>query len=368
MQFLSKMYRQDVVTVVLLADGEAKQETVDSSHPNYKALRQAVMDNDPETFAEMLRPVAKLESQVVNGVRVSTGVVVDGMGNATYQGRELNHVVVKEIKRAIHEGRPVDTLKGFLEKLYSNPSSRAINELWGFIEAAGLTLTEDGCFLAYKSVKSDFYSKTSGDLTLLQGKVDKDGYIYNGVGETIECLRNEVDDEKDRTCSRGLHAGALEYAGPGGYFNNGSSDKCVIVKIDPKDVVSVPSDHSNQKLRTCKYEVVAEYQGVLNAPVYSGHVDYDNDDYGYDDEYEDDWEEEEFDEDTLEAEDMLVGHIYRFTYVNSSENSQRSVLITENDMVNEYVMGTLVYPEVNAGEVRRFNYDCIGEDIFEVEV
>jgi hypothetical protein len=36
------------------------------------------------------------------------------------------------------------------------------------------------------------------------------------------------------------------------------SGRMLVVKINPKDVVSVPGDCSHQKLRTCRYEVIAE--------------------------------------------------------------------------------------------------------------
>ena len=39
--------------------------------------------------------------------------------------------------------------------------------------------------------------------------------------------------------------------------------KVVIVKVNPKDVVSVPHDCNCQKLRTCAYTVVAEHIGTL---------------------------------------------------------------------------------------------------------
>lgn len=38
----------------------------------------------------------------------------------------------------------------------------------------------------------------------------------------------------------------------------------MVVKIDPKDVVSVPSDCSFQKLRACRYIVVAENEYKLS--------------------------------------------------------------------------------------------------------
>jgi hypothetical protein len=55
----------------------------------------------------------------------------------------------------------------------------------------------------------------------------------------------------------------LEYAGPGGWYHR-SDDVVVIVKVNPRDAVSVPIDHSAQKLRVCRYEVVGVYDRPLD--------------------------------------------------------------------------------------------------------
>jgi hypothetical protein len=137
--------------------------------------------------------------------------------------------------------------------------------------------------LAYKGVTNDSYSITSGKITLISGKTNSDGRIFNGVGETIEVPRNEVDDNRNNGCSQGLHVGSLEYAaefaGPVG--------KVLIVEVCPSDVVSVPLDCSCQKLRTSKYKVVGEYSGPLPDTYTSSYTsndsvwDYDNDDNDY---------------------------------------------------------------------------------------
>ena len=85
--------------------------------------------------------------------------------------------------------------------------------------------------------------------------------------------RNKVDDNKDVGCSKGLHAGTLEYAS--GYACD--NDKLVLVEIDPADVVSIPTDCEFQKLRTCKYKVVAEYERPLTEAVYPSQYDTDYD-------------------------------------------------------------------------------------------
>jgi hypothetical protein len=78
--------------------------------------------------------------------------------------------------------------------------------------------------------------------------------------------RNKVNENKDQTCSYGLHFAAYEYA-----EGFGRGGRMMIMKINPKDVVSIPSDYNNQKGRCCKYEVLAEVDrsdsGLVGIPV-----------------------------------------------------------------------------------------------------
>lgn len=196
----------------------------------------------------------------------SAGEFTVESGVVLRNGIPVHNVITDRILDFLDKGLPFEPLLVFLNNLHSNPSSRAVTELYSFLEHRNLPVTPDGCFLAYKSVRSDFYSKASGRLTLLSGKTDEHGHIFNGVGEKIVAVRNEIDDDKDRTCSHGLHVGALAYAGPGGWYNS-ANDKVVIVKVNPADAVSVPADHNAQKLRVCAYEVVAEFVTAFNEPL-----------------------------------------------------------------------------------------------------
>jgi hypothetical protein len=72
--------------------------------------------------------------------------------------------------------------------------------------------------------------------------------------------------------------------------------------------VSVPSDCNYEKLRTCRYEVVGEYQGELLKPLYSASldngVDYDYDDEEeYDNDYDWGWNNDNDEDDEVYAED-----------------------------------------------------------------
>lgn len=263
---------------------------VASDHPNYKILLQHIVNEDEVAFLKDINPIEKAVERLSRSEKVGRVTVEDG--KVLVNGKEVNNAISRRILEFVNDGLPYQPLLRFLENLQDNPSNRSINELYEFLEHQALPITEDGHFLAYKTVRSDYYSKAAGSLTLISGRANASGHIYNGIGEKIACPRNEVDDVAGRTCSHGLHVGALAYAGPGGWYNS-SSDKVVYVKVNPKDAVSVPSDHNAQKLRVCAYEVVEEYNGPLNSALYStngGVESYEDGEYDWDedDDYEDD--------------------------------------------------------------------------------
>ena len=267
--------------------------SVNPSHPNYERIKQN-LSND-KVLAGLIDVPASVNKYTGGNVKVVNGEVL-------YRDKVVHNVVSTRILEFVQENLPFAGMVKFLENLYLNPSKHAVEELFGFLEHKNLPVDENGCFLCYKAVQSDWYSITAGKLTLIQGKVNSSGQIYNAPGETIECERREVCDNKDKHCSEGLHAGAMEYVSSFG----GGNGKIVVVRVNPRDVVSVPADHSCMKIRVCKYEVVSEYKELLTQPLYnvgsnptpvapqSFVVDEDlDDDYYYGDDYEEDFEEDD---------------------------------------------------------------------------
>lgn len=246
---ITKNSGRDSMTVVV----DSKVYSVASDHPNWKAIMDAINVNDSRLVVSLM----DIPSTLTKWFR--QGQVTVQNGEVFYGTRKLGGVVVDKIIEFIRLGHPVQPMLRFVEKLMSNPSHRAVEELYSFLEHKHMPITTDGNFVAYKGVQKDFYSITSGNITVIKGKV-KDGRIFNGVGEDIEVRRNEVDDNKDNHCSKGIHAGSLEYA-----TSFGSGGRVVLVEINPKDVVSIPSDCECQKLRTCAYKVTGEYTVPLDS-------------------------------------------------------------------------------------------------------
>jgi len=217
---------------------------------------------------------------------VSNGVTIDN-GAIVYNGEVIHNTLTKRIVKFMGENLPFEPLVKFLENLMQNPSHRAVNELYDFLEAGELPITEDGCFLAFKNVRSNYFDIHSGTFN-------------NQVGGVCEMPRNKVDEDKDRTCSYGLHFCSIAYL-PN--FSDSDGGHTMIVKINPKDVVAIPADYNNTKGRTCKYEVVAEYKEDWRSKIDRGESGWDSGLYSSDGgDYEYDEDEDDYDDECCESE------------------------------------------------------------------
>jgi hypothetical protein len=172
---------------------------------------------------------------------------------AWLHGERLDDDLAARLAREMDEGRSGKDLLAFVERLFENPSMRARQQFYSCLKHFDLEILPNGMVRGWKGVRADMYSIQSGSLDLIQGTADCDGHVYNGVGETVECFREAVQDDPMITCSHGLHVGAFRYARSFG-------QRVVEVHFSPEDVVSIPADHDAEKLRVCKYTVVSEYK------------------------------------------------------------------------------------------------------------
>ena len=230
----------------------------DPSHPEYIALVECVKTGDVDEFTALLNTGTVIENWSEGAFRFENGVLY-------YVEEVVHNVITSRIIEMIKQGFDYKPMLRFLERLYQNPSYRAINELYTFLTHKFLPITPDGYFIAYKAVTDDFRDKYTRQ-------------IDNSIGQKPRMPRFRVDDNCDMGCSKGLHVGAIDYVQSYGC----AGDKVVVCKVDPADVVSVPLDSQHQKVRCCQYEVLAEYNGDLLPPVvdeyeYSHLNDYEED-------------------------------------------------------------------------------------------
>jgi hypothetical protein len=209
-----------------------KPHTIAKSHITYQKVVDAIKAGDWERVKDIIEP-----KQVVLNY---------GKGNVSVQGETLywrskpmHNALATRMIAMLQDEFPIEPLVNFMENLMSNPSRQAVTELYGFLEKNNLPITPDGHFLAYKRVRANYMDCHTGTMD-------------NSVGNIVEMERNEVDDNRNNTCSAGLHFCSESY------LKSFGGDRTVIVKINPRDVVSIPSDYNDAKGRACRYEVIGE--------------------------------------------------------------------------------------------------------------
>ena len=234
------------LTVVSVVGGKSQSHTVSNTHPRWVEILDALRNRQFDLVLDLISVARAVEKYTENNVTVRDGVVY-------FKERALHGLDAERLIQFVKDGLPFLPLARFLERKAANPSFRAINELYKFLEHRGMPITPEGKILGYKGIRDDNYSVMGNTATIvLSGKTDSSGHILNTVGSEIRVDRSCVCDDYKQGCSPGLHIGSLEYA-------KGWGSKVVIVEFDPADVVSVPDDCNCQKLRACAYKVVGEY-------------------------------------------------------------------------------------------------------------
>ena len=233
------------MNITIILEGQAR--SVAASHPNHSLVMDAIREErwgDLENLVE----IPKAISHYSEG-----NVTVNENGEVFFGGEQVHSTIAQRITMFFQQGLDFRPLVAFMDNLMANPSRRAVEELYGFLENEGMALTDDGCFVGYKGVGDDFKDKHSHTFD-------------NSPGTVLEMARNLVDDDARRSCSNGFHVGSQRYASSWA----GSDGRLLLVKVNPADAVSVPFDGS-EKLRVCRYEVLREVKrtDIIEAPLFA---------------------------------------------------------------------------------------------------
>lgn len=238
-----------------------------NTHINYDEIVEALNNEEYDLVADLVDVRRSIASFYNGEIQIKNGIV-------EVKGTRLNQALADRLIGMYREKLPLTPLLLFLRNLMENPSYTAVQELYEFLDANTLPITSDGHFLAYKRVM--YSADGSGNLVDCYTKS-----INNNVGKRVWMRRHDVDDDRTRTCSKGLHFCSLEYLRASGY--GGSDNPIVLVKINPKDVVSIPQDYNNSKGRCSEYTVLCLHEGGTEKEAYSSPV-FSIDDYvPYDD-------------------------------------------------------------------------------------
>ncbi len=254
--------------ITIIVDGQTHM--FNEHHYQYKAIMDAVKASNWEKVKTITDPSNTVMDEAYPHVTISGSQV-------KWHGEPLHSSIGNRIIWMLGEGFDLKPMVAFIDNLKRNPSKTAVEELYLFLEQNTLPITEDGHFIAYKMVKDDYTDVYTGTvlnkpaaawteeekatLTKKPLSCGKDDSVYIHVrrGNVIHSMRrNRVDDNRHNTCSDGLHFCSA------GYLGKYSGERIVILKINPKNVVSIPPDYNNSKGRCCEYQVIDEINKTID--------------------------------------------------------------------------------------------------------
>lgn len=278
----------NIVVFARFADGTTQIEPAHSSHPNFQQIVAGAIAGDVGILDLFDLGVAAIKnfSRVGGSERVTLA-----NGRLYFDGDPISTPETEQILRFMDSGaEDYMPLVRFFENVQANPSAHSREQLFTWLQrqnerGEGFTITPDGMIVGYKGVR-----KTDEGLTSIStGRAIVNGEVHNGaipnpLGATVEMPRSEVAHDPAVGCHRGLHVGTYEYA------NGFARGALLEVHVNPRDVVSVPTECDAAKMRTCRYTVVKMIDAPYTSPIVYGDL-YSDDAWGdsdYDD--NDEWD------------------------------------------------------------------------------
>jgi len=242
-------------SVIFSLDGasgyvDGKPFTVTSKHPNYLTVMEALRLKQYDQVHGLLDIQKMVEKQVekyqtINGIKLDLAA-----GTVTYKGFVIGGNLVQQILTMARRKFDVTPMCNVINNAMSNPNVDVPGRVYDWMVAANMPISDDGCLIAYKRVRTDMTSFY-------------DGKTFHRVGQVTEIPREDCCEDSSQTCAAGLHFCSQQYLPS--YC--GGQGKILMLKINPRDIVAIPPDYNNSKGRCCKYEVIAVLNSQMQAVV-----------------------------------------------------------------------------------------------------
>jgi len=255
---------EDGSSVVVFVPGSTPLVAADD-HPHYAEIIDGARNGDESIVS--LFDIS--ETAAAEFLRISERVT-SADGRLYFDGDEVDSSLAEHVVRVMEtDGETSGSFRAilaFFENVQENPNEHSRTMLYDWLRADSFSITEDGLLVGYKGVRrledGSLVSVNTGR-AIVDGVVHE-GAIPNGLGSIVEMPRSEVQHNPSVGCSVGLHVGTFDYA------SDWAKGAVLEVHVHPRDVVSVPSDCSAAKLRTCRYRVVGVLASRYAIPVLAG--------------------------------------------------------------------------------------------------
>ena len=222
---------------------------VSSSVPNFDLVCKNLKAKNYIDLIKLANPKQTIQAALD---QVENSRIAFVKSELVWRGPKGNEVLagplVDRIIQSIRDGfslKVIQPLVQLMGNIHRNKQKDIRHELYEFLMAGKMPITQDGCFLAYKKVGSNF-------LDIYTQK------ISNEPGKFVSMPENQVNKNRNELCSTGLHFCARSYLEK---YSNSSDDKVVIVKVNPRHVFAIPTDYNFAKGRCSQYYVVGECMG-----------------------------------------------------------------------------------------------------------
>jgi hypothetical protein len=242
-------------TIVVFANGQTLVAAED--HPNWDTIVSLAEAGDESVVDHF-----DLAKTVATRFEPLTERVSTRNGKLYLDGDEIHNALTNHILRYFEEDddRWLD-LVAFMENVQANPDEHSREQLYEWLDRHAFTITGDGLIVGYKGVNKtsdgEYVSTRSGP-AIVDGE-EVNGYVPNNPGSVIEMPRSSVVHDPSVGCSVGLHVGTYDYA-------SNFTSHVLEVHVNPRDVVSVPTDSDWAKVRCCRYTVIGEVERPYTTP------------------------------------------------------------------------------------------------------
>lgn len=228
---------------ITLIASDGTTQVVLKEHEKFQRVKELIGEDKLSELVPLVWPGLEIANNTEGRFTCQNGTI-------TLDGEAMPQAIVKALMDLTEKGLDTKPLERFWDNLSQNPAQSSREDLYTFLTANNTPFTKDGCFIAYKMVKSDWWDSYTGNTHL------------NTPGAVIEMDRERVDPDRNNTCSKGLHVADFEYA------RTFSGNRLLEVKVNPRDVVAVPPDYHSRKMRVCKYLVLRETKEKYCEPVF----------------------------------------------------------------------------------------------------
>ena len=227
---------------------------IPKNNENYSEIYQAVVENNHVVLDGLVTSQQKLTENIKSVVSTlneddASNIQIKIVDKTIYCNNKIfkGLASIEFIKYvAENNTRMISQFKRFMFNCSLNPSNASVEELYDFVVKNRLKVTPAGTILLYKWVNDKYHDCRTGNFN-------------NTPGLTIKMDRKKVNPNRHETCSNGLHLCSYKY----GKFG----DRLLLVELDPKNSVSIPSDYGQSKMRCCEYTSlmdITEFVSVMD--------------------------------------------------------------------------------------------------------